>query len=511
MNPKLFRNLLIAFLMLGMMLAFPASALAHPMGDFAISRYSRLQLLPEEVRVLYIIDMAEIPTFQAREDIDVNADGALDDGEVSAYLNALSETVQDNLDMTVNDTPVPLTLETQSIAFPEGDGGLLTTRIELTLAGAVEAAEDGWQLTYVDNNFADRLGWQEIVIEPLEGVVLLESDMPTEDLTDGLREYPEDVFLENSRAEIRFQRTELAGTAESIQVAALAETTGVSITGQEDRFAELINSQLTNPWTVFLVFLAAFGWGASHALTPGHGKTIVAAYLVGSRGSIGHALFLGLTTTVTHTLGVFVLGVITLFASRYILPEQLFPWLSVFSGVLVVAIGWSLMRGRFSNFSEPPDGLEFAPNDHGDHGEVEYVDGGFVHAHDGGPSHAHLPPSATQISWGSLFALGVSGGLIPCPSALILMLSAIAINRIGFGILLIITFSVGLAGVLTAIGILWVKARDFLDRISDENSPLARFRLQGRFVQFLPVVSAAFITIVGVVIIIRSLGQTGLI
>jgi ABC-type nickel/cobalt efflux system permease component RcnA len=255
--------------------------------------------------------------------------------------------------------------------------------------------------------------------------------------------------------------------------------------------------------------LAAFGWGALHALSPGHGKTIVAAYLVGSRGTAQHALFLGLTTTITHTAGVFALGGVTLFASRFILPEQLYPWLGLLSGLLVVGIGASLVWGRLAAL------LGFGRREHHHHDHShEHTHGhdhehdhrhGLVHHHhhddDHGHSHSHLPPGSdgAPVTWRNLLALGISGGLLPCPSALVLMLGAIALDRVAFGLVLILIFSLGLASVLTAIGILLVYAGQLFTRIPESN----------RLLRVMPVASAAFITLVGVIISWQALVQTG--
>ncbi|MCO5183631.1 MAG: high-affinity nickel-transporter [Anaerolineae bacterium] len=499
-----------AIFLLFTLLAVPALALAHPMGDFAISRYSRLELGDELITLVYVVDMAEIPTFQEREIIDSNRDGEVDSAESTAYLAQQVTTIAANLDLRVGGESAEWTLQDNAISFPEGDGGLLTTRIELSFTAPLAAAAAPWSVEFNDNNFSDRLGWQEVVIAAGSDIVLLDSTAPTEDLTDELRNYPSDAMLENTDAEFTFEPLGMSNATQSVTVSALGDSSsGISLTGQEDRFAELINEQLTSPLSILLVALLALGWGAAHAFTPGHGKTLVAAYLVGSRGTVSHALFLGLTTTVTHTLGVFALGFITLFLSRYILPEQLFPWLGVASGLLVIGIGWQLMRGRFAS-AVRPEKVAIAGHDHT---EVEFIEGeGFMHSHGGSAAHSHMPmTSDSGISWGSLFALGVSGGLIPCPSALVLMLSAIALERVGYGMVLIVIFSIGLAGVLTGIGILWVKARDIVERYSSEDSIFARYPIFGHAVRFLPAFSAAFITIIGIIITFQAIMQTGII
>ncbi|TMA81772.1 MAG: high frequency lysogenization protein HflD [Deltaproteobacteria bacterium] len=227
--------------------------------------------------------------------------------------------------------------------------------------------------------------------------------------------------------------------------------------------------------------------GALHALSPGHGKTIVGAYLVGARGTARHALFLGLVVTATHTLGVYALGLVTLTASHYIVPERLFPWLGAASGLLVLGLGASLATTR----------LEAARGGH-DHSHEHGHDHGHHH-HGHGHSHVHADAGEGALAWRRLFALGVSGGLLPCPSALVVMLGAIALGRIAFGLLLIVAFSVGLAAVLTAIGLLFVYARRWFNHLPAD----------GRVARYVPVASALVISVAGFLIVVQALAQMG--
>lgn len=250
-----------------------------------------------------------------------------------------------------------------------------------------------------------------------------------------------------------------------------------------------------------LAMLGSFVWGAMHAMSPGHGKTIVGAYLVGERATLQHAVFLGLTTTITHTIGVFALGLVTLFASQYILPEQLYPWLSCLSGLMVVAIGLNLFISRMQNtqiLKRSPVGHSHADDHHHhdhhhDHHHHDYSHG----------NHSHLPPDAdgSPVTWRSLLALGISGGIVPCPSALVVLLSAISLGRIGFGLVLVLAFSLGLAGVLTGLGLLLVRARWIFERLPK----------QMRLVRVLPAISALFIALLGLGITTQALMQIGLV
>ncbi|MBV9791866.1 MAG: sulfite exporter TauE/SafE family protein [Chloroflexi bacterium] len=279
-----------------------------------------------------------------------------------------------------------------------------------------------------------------------------------------------------------------------------------------DRLAALITTEELSPLVLLVALLSALGLGAVHALSPGHGKTIVAAYLIGSRGTARHALFLGVTVTATHTIGVFALGLITLYASRYILPEQLYPWLGIISGGLVVALGLSLLRQRIvalrgTGMSAHTSDHTHDHDHHHDHDHTHDHDGSqhLTHTH-GGHRHTHAIPGAdgSSVSWRSLLALGISGGLIPCPSALVVMLSAISLGRIGLGLLLIVMFSVGLAGVLTGVGLLFVHGKRWIDRLGAGRRQRLSLGLRG-----LPVASAVIVTAAGMIITAQAIVQAG--
>jgi ABC-type nickel/cobalt efflux system permease component RcnA len=207
----------------------------------------------------------------------------------------------------------------------------------------------------------------------------------------------------------------------------------------------------------------------AHALSPGHGKTIVAAYLVGRRGTPWHAAALGVIVTATHTIGVFALGLVTLALSQFIVPEQLYPWLNLVSGVLVIAIGAAVFRSRFRHRRE--------------------------HAH--GHHHHHHEDEA--LSRRSLVAVGITGGLLPCPSALVVLLAAISLHRVPFGMLLIVAFSAGLALSITGIGLVAVFAKQIFKRASFE----------GRLVRLLPAASALVILAAGLAMTVRALPKVG--
>ena len=283
--------------------------------------------------------------------------------------------------------------------------------------------------------------------------------------------------------------------------AAQAAVPGAGVSNEQ----ALLNMVKAGPLSVPLIVTAcavAFLWGAGHALTPGHGKTIAAAYLIGSRSSAWHAVYLGLAFTLTHTFGVFALGGIALYASRYVLPVQLYPWLGLASGAMVAAIGAVMLWRRVhSLLARPGDDLAHAhshghSHDHA-HGH-EHFHGAQLqpdHDHAGEPAHPSSETKASSVNWPSLLGLGVSGGLFPCPGALVLLLSAIAVNRTALGVLLVAVFSLGLATVLTAVGLIFINGGRLVARL-----PQASFVLR-----YLPVASAGIIMALGISLVIEML------
>jgi ABC-type nickel/cobalt efflux system permease component RcnA len=258
---------------------------------------------------------------------------------------------------------------------------------------------------------------------------------------------------------------------------------------------------------VLIALAVAAGLGAFHALEPGHGKTVVAAYLVGSRGTAWHALLLGLTVTASHTAGVYLLGAVTLYASRYVVPERLYPWLGVISGLTVAGLGCVLFLRRYAGQAHPHAHTHSHAHGHShqhayDHEHPHHAhasDGERDHAPDGHGHHHHAPGEAVSLP--ALLALGVTGGIVPCPAALVVLLSAVSLQRVGFGLLLILAFSVGLAAVLIAIGLLMVYARRFMSRFQAEGPLITRW---------LPLTSSAVITLLGVAIAMQALQTAGI-
>lgn len=487
-------------------LEFPASLWAHPLGNFTVNRYSRLEIGEKQVHLVYIIDMAEIPTHQERAQMDTNGDQQVSQAEQDQYLAAQVAALQNNAHLTIDGAAVVWAKETSHLEFHDGQANLPIMRLEARYVAPLHTAAAPLQAAYQDDNFPDRIGWREVVVRAEPGVTLLNSTAPDKDQSNELRNYPSDLLQQPAdvyQANFSFQLQASAGqqtatSATASKALPASENSSLALRQAAGPFADRIAIPTLGPLAIVLALLAAFGYGAAHALTPGHGKTIVGAYLVGSRGTLRHAIFLGLTTTITHTAGIFALGLVMWFASSFILPEKIFPWMSLLSGVLVVLIGVSLIWGGLRNFLGWTNGEHAHEHSH-DHAHEHAP--GFVHSHGPGQPHSHMPPGVEgeRLSWRSLLMLGISGGLVPCPDALVGMLGAIALQRVGFGLIMLIAYSLGLATVLTLIGVLLVHSGKLFERIPES----------GRVLRFMPVASALFITLVGLGIAWQTLVQTG--
>jgi ABC-type nickel/cobalt efflux system permease component RcnA len=484
-------------ILLSVALVKAPAAWAHPLGNFSVNQYAGLVIRPGEIEIDFVVDMAEIPAFQEIMKIDLDGDGMVDPNENNAYSEKQCKTLGSSLSLSAAGVPVSLALERETLGFPPGQGGLTTMRLECKFLGLYENKGAAARIVFENRAYPERLGWREIVVSG-EGVVLT-GDWPQESESDRLRTYPDDML--SSPLDQRLIELEALPGGPGAIPAPETDELPVSASGldRNDPFTRILLIEQLSIASLLVALVIAFAWGGLHALTPGHGKTIVGAYLVGSRGTPIHAVYLGITTTITHTAGVLILGGITLLASQYLLSEKLFPWLNLLSGLLVIGIGLSLFLNRLRSARRAHDETH-----HHEHAGVHELlpDGehfhDHVHTHDGGHTHhTHLPPGADgpRAAWRSLLALGVSGGLLPCPSALVVMLGAIALDRIGFGLVLVASFSLGLASVLTIIGLAFLYAGRLFERLP----------VQKKVFRFVPVVSALFITLVGLGIAVRAL------
>jgi ABC-type nickel/cobalt efflux system permease component RcnA len=513
-------------LALVLVVAGAVPAAAHPLGNFSISHYAGLRVESKAITLNYLIDMAEIPTFQELQAAAIGADPA--HPGIPGYLERTADTLEENLMLSLNGQRLRLQATTHEVVFPPGAGGLPTLKLHVVY----HATLDGLRLppvndlAYRDDNFRDRAGWKEVVATAVDPVTVVRSSVPEQDRSRALNDYPLDLLNsppQDLEARVTFTvpppppvvarpaapppppvrrvfppvSAPVASSAPPAVVALAPpepvvgpETTALAAGSQptpRDAFTALVATGELSAGVVLLALGVALGVGAVHALEPGHGKTVVAAYLVGSRGTAWHAVFLGLVVTASHTAGVYLLGLVVLYASRHMVPERIYPWLGVASGLTILGLGLYLLLQRYAA------GAGLHAHDHGDgHG---------VHHHGpGGHDHHHHP--AGDVSLRQLVALGVTGGIVPCPAALVVLLSALALHRIGFGLLLIVAFSLGLASVLIALGLLVVYARWFM----------ARFHGDGPLVtRWLPLTSAAVVAVLGAAIAVQALVAAGIV
>jgi ABC-type nickel/cobalt efflux system permease component RcnA len=508
------------------LLLFPTYAFAHPMGNFSISHYSGISIGRGLLEVHYFIDMAEIPTFQEMQQNGMEA--RPDEPRLPEYLFSKAAAFANGLHVTLNGRALPLRIASQDVIFPTGAGNLPTMKFGFAYQAEipVECAPAPCHLDYEDVNFPNRAGWKEVVVAAGQGTSLVSSTAPDRDRSGQLSNYPTDLLNSPPQvleASLVFSTVGLQANAPATTNAATGSRSPAPRLGQRtggngtkatptlvkassetvpsadadiairvkpnqqatprNAFTELIATKQLGFGITLLAAVVAAGLGALHALEPGHGKTIVAAYLVGSKGTARHALLLGMVVTVSHTAGVYLLGGITLYAQKYILPDRIYPFLGVLSGILIAGTGCFLFLQR-------------------------YIGGEFAHSH--APANSASAPvqapenpgRRTGISARQLLVLGVTGGMVPCPAALVVLLSAVALHRTAFGLYLIVAFSIGLAAVLIAMGFVAVCAGRTMSRLPFE-APLIQ--------RWLPMASALMISVLGCGIAVRGLMAAGIV
>lgn len=597
-----------------------ASLGAHPMGNFSVSHYARIEVAPGGAQVQYVLDLAEIPSFELLQQWNMSA--ATPPAELERRAQQQAREWAGKLVFRANGKIVPARLQEAKLTVSPGAGNMPVMRVVSRLAVPATAGT----LEYEDHNYAERVGWKEVVAAAGQGASLARTTASLQDRSQALTNYPANPDVsqpQDLKASLEWtaataptappvvsqappagtpqtvERAEApaASSSEPRQTAAspqlpaannlprVAKTEPAGTITKGDYLSELLSHKQLGLDLILMGLAAAFGLGALHAFSPGHGKAMVAAYLVGSRGTAAHALFLGGMVTFTHTISVFALGLVTLFLSEYILPETLLPVLGVISGLTIVWVGAGLFRRRWHRLmhhghghshdhdhhhghSHDHDHEHRHEHDHGhshdhahdhDHGHThghvhshaepahshahshthdhehahshahthapEHAplqtaghshthdhahEHGHSHSHDHGHhhhdhdhdhhhgpgGHTHLPEG--EVTLKSLVALGVSGGLVPCPSGLVLLLTSIALGHVGIGLIWLVGFSAGLAAVLTAIGLLVVYAKHLI--------PNSRTVQSHPVMRILPVASAGIMVVIGLILTATSLG-----
>jgi len=531
----------VAFVVLG---CTPLAA--HPLGNFTINHLTKLAFGPQAVRVRYVLDMAEIPTYQALRE--VSLDGTLAPAAVERYGRERAAALLPQLLLTVDGTPASMTLDDARARLRPGAGGLPTFYLTLDAHAQLAAHGGTRSIVYRDGTFAGRLGWHDVIVLP--------ATEPTRELI----AYP-NALLGSPRATTAVDVALAANGRTRVHAEADAtpsQNGGIPSFGRSNQLSDMLRKG-TSDWSfVLLTFLVAIVLGALHALEPGHGKTLLAVSLVGARATVKQAAILAGALTVAHTIGVLALGVAINLFKGYFVPENIYPWITLVSGIAIAVIGARAVQKQLLNRRQPAvasahvpansPGLEHAHHAHGHKVEHTHDHASHAHGHEAGHTHAHAHhahghesdhthdhghahghsqapghdhshshghahdaddleharshaiPGSAPLKFGGTVWAAMSGGIAPCPAALVVLLAALAFNEVLYGIFVIVAFSVGLATTLTGLGIAVVRGAGWLQRRPQFD----------RFVRFGPLVSAAVISTIGAIMVGQGVAQQGL-
>jgi nickel/cobalt transporter (NicO) family protein len=503
-------------------LGVPAPAQAHPLGNFSVNHYHGLRLYPDHIEDTAVLDEAEIPTLQDRANVDSNSDGAVAAQEQSAFAATTCLAIAGGLRTTVDGNAVAWKVTASAFAYRAGAANLPTGRTECTLRADVDLRKNA-VVNVTDTYRVDRVGWHEYTASG-NHVTLTNPPVGTASVSDELRRYPNDLL-----ASPLDQRTVRLTTAPGDGRTDPAPTLNLPGAGPFTRalaavtgkFNDIVGSPHLTPVVGLLGVVLALILGSAHAALPGHGKTVMAAYIAGRRGSTRDAVTVGVTVTATHTSGVLVLGLLLTLVTGLV-GETLLGWLGAVSGLLIAAIGATLLKAAVSNrpgrrdaestLDRPatpqlvvsgvrPDNAGTAPAELPTHDEHRHHHHGHPHAlhHDHHHHHHHqhrLPPLGRR----GLIGMGVAGGLVPSPSALIVLLGAVALGRTWFGVLLVVAYGAGMAVTLTAAGLLLVRLRNGLDTALAQRVG----RWSGALAAATPIITAALVLLVGLSMALRS-------
>lgn len=473
-------------------LAIVSPVAAHPLGNFTVNRAVAIVIGPSGISLDYLTDMAEIPAYAALEAMDTDHDGTASAMERGGFAAATCAAAAEGISLQVDGTSLALRLDGEPVlSFPPGAGGLETLRLVCPFSAELIGGGEEHRLTVADGADDGHLGWHEVVIGSDGGVRITGSNAPAESPSRLLTAYPTQSLdapldVRSGDASWRLAAGQQASPIDSQPLAGSPRSTA------NDPLAALAVGDGSLPG-LLLGLLVAVGLGALHAISPGHGKTLVAAYLIGSRGTLRQAAGLGLTVAVTHTAGVFLLGLVMLVAGELLVPERVIGWLSAASGLLVVGLGIGLVIRAL------------AGGEHGHHhdGEHDHAD-----AHTHGDAHSHPHPSrpgGTPLRARNVIALGLAGGMVPSASALIVLLVAVSTGQLVLGLTLIVAFGIGMATVLggLAVATTWLRGSVSLGRRVSEH------RWVGRLAGWLPLASGMAVAVAGAALAISAVTRLG--
>jgi len=527
------------------LLGLSAPATAHPLGNSSTNLSSELRVGADQVVVDHLVDLAEIRTLQLMPSVDLDDDGVINDAEGSAYATSACAALPADLSLAADGRELALTPGASSLELAPGQGGLSTTRLACRLSVDLEISGPT-ALEFRDDSYKGRFGWRE-VLAVFDRTTAERSDVPTTSDSARLSAYPPDGLEDVPDVRTASLVVRPGGPA---LAAGSAVTSGPGALPGVDRltsaFTDLVGRPGLTPGIAALSVLLAVVLGAGHAVAPGHGKTVMAAYLVGQEGTRRQALQLGGIVTLTHTIGVLLLGTLLLVSST-LASERVVAGLEVASGLLLAIVGGYLLRRavlrrratRAAAQHHHEHGHHHDHHDHHDHADSDRGDehgshparaagrGGSIlllppqtptaeqqqatepavlveHDHGLG-RHTHaLPDPARPLGARSLAAMGVAGGLVPSPSALVVLLGASAIGRTWWGVLLVVAYGIGMALTLTLAGLALLRVQRLVTTSAGRGSRWSHLVPPARLVVLLPVVTASIIVLVGVGLVLRG-------
>ena len=528
----------------GAVLLVPAVALAHPLGNFTINHYAGLRVSADRVAVDLVIDRAEIPAFQEIRRIDTDGDGEIGPVEAQRVRESDCRSVAKDLSLTVSGATVPLRLWAAGVSFPPGVNGLSTMRLVCELDGELASPlVTSAPISFEDRSFAQRIGWREITVEG-DGATVTGDGLASRSVSARLTSYPQDLIAEPlSIRSVTFSAAPGGPTLAPFRAPEVFVVEGQAVPGRAPlatspsaspeptssqqaaavpggvgaEIPDIFRRDALDPAIVLLALATAAVLGAGHALTPGHGKSLMAAYLVGTRGSVRHAFGLGLSVSASHTIGILGLAILVVSAQQALPPDVVQRALPVVAAASIVAIGgWMLFsEGRrllrrraarleveHSHVSAHAQGIDHdhghaIDDDHGHDHQHSHDHDGLEHSH-GGVRHRHLPAQSSSITWRGLFAIGLAGGLVPSTNALLILLATIAAGRPLYGLILIVAFGLGMAAVMTSVGLALVFARSRIDRLPSRSA-------LGRVTAYVPLGAAVVVLAIGVVLTTQAI------
>jgi nickel/cobalt transporter (NicO) family protein len=511
------------------------AASAHPLGNFTVNRYSGLVVAADGVTVEHVLDLAEIPTAQRTPAIDADGDGRLEPGELTSWAATQCAATEASLRLSVGDVRVPLTVTRSSASTAPGQASLPILRLDCVLHGAVSVTGTT-KMEYVDAAATDQVGWREVTARG-DGVTVDRSDVPTRSTSRRLTSYPKDLL--RSPLDVRGAVLQLRPGGPALVGDPTGSSTGVArvVGGVSGSFQNLATRYDGSPLVALTALLAALALGAGHAVAPGHGKTIMAFYLSGRQhGALRAATTVGATVTATHTAGVLALGVLVSAGTAFV-PARIYPWLTVLSGALVVAVGLTLLRtsrrGHTQSHGSGDHGHPHPhahphphvhphphphvlphPHPHQEHARITVAstpanraclvaDEPHPHDHE---AHMHEPEEQSSVpNHRGLIAMGLAGGLLPSPSAVLVFLGALAVGHPWFGVALVVAFGLGMATTLAVVGVLVMRLRERVERrlLRRPGTRVAAL------LTVLPVLTALTVTGLGLLLALKGVSSLG--